>query len=323
MVKEIKYIISKETKPYPNMALEEYLLHNVKPGECILYLWQNEKSVIIGRNQNAYTEVRVEALQDDGGFLARRLSGGGAVYHDIGNLNFTFLVRKEDYDLSKQCMVIKEMAQGFGLEASLTGRNDILVDGRKFSGNAYYTWGDCCYHHGTIMIEVDTNALSKYLNVSREKMESKGVTSVVSRVVNLKSLNRDIDVQGVTKGMIEAFEKVYGLKATEYAPGETLDVREYEKKFSSPEWKFGEKRPFDFSLKDRFSWGGIEILLRVKSGLMEVADVNSDAMDSLLISSLPNVLTGVEYKRASVEKALNEIRTEENKEILEDLLTLF
>lgn len=305
------------------MALEEYLLHNVRPGECILYLWQNRNSVIIGRNQNAYTEVRVEALQDDGGFLARRLSGGGAVYHDIGNLNFTFIVKKEDYNLSKQCEVIRRMAESFNLDARLTGRNDILVGDRKFSGNAYYTWGSNCYHHGTIMIDVDTNALAKYLNVSREKMKSKGVSSVQSRVVNLKSLNPEIQVDRVSEKMIEAFEQVYGMKAGRRNHPEEAEIRDYENKFASNEWIFRENRPFDFSLRERFSWGEIELQLRVVGGVIEDLQVYSDAMDGDLILKIPGALRGLQYKKSKAEEAINSLKNEENEAILKDIISLF
>ena len=135
MIDKLSYIESKTFDPYKNLALEEYLMLSCGENECILYLWQNKKTVVIGRNQNPWKECRAENLRSDGGFIARRLSGGGAVYHDTGNLNFTFLIRKDNYSVSKQLDVIIRAVRKLGITAVRSGRNDILTDGRKFSGN--------------------------------------------------------------------------------------------------------------------------------------------------------------------------------------------
>ena len=166
MVTELAMIETKNTDPRHNLALERYLTMHTEEGECILYLWQNRKTVVIGRNQNAWKECRVDALTRDGGFLVRRLSGGGAVFHDLGNLNFTFCVRKADYDLPRQLEVILRAVRKLDIHAEKTGRNDITVDGRKFSGNAFFESGDFCYHHGTIMLSVDTGCARRALRPS-------------------------------------------------------------------------------------------------------------------------------------------------------------
>ena len=125
-----------------------------------MYLWQNRHTVVIGKNQNCWKECKVNSLENDGGYLVRRLSGGGAVFHDMGNLNFTFMVRQPDYDVEKQQGVILRAVQMLGIHGERTGRNDITVDGRKFSGNAFLQVGEQCYHHGTIMLNANTEDMS-------------------------------------------------------------------------------------------------------------------------------------------------------------------
>lgn len=168
MIETLSYYIGNSLNPYLNLSIEEYLLDTVQPGQMILYLWQNERTVVIGKNQNAWKECRFQELEQDGGHLARRLSGGGAVFHDTGNLNFTFLVPTKDYDLSRQMSVILEAVRSLGIDAQKSGRNDITIDGKKFSGNAFCQKGENSYHHGTLMLHVDTQKVAHYLNVSEK-----------------------------------------------------------------------------------------------------------------------------------------------------------
>ena len=137
MINTLKIYITKNTYPYHNLTVEEYLTTHVQSGEIILYLWQNQHTIVIGRNQNAWKECKVSELEADGGHVVRRLSGGGAVYHDLGNLNFTFCVQKDDYSVDKQLSVIVQAVHNLGAAVRKTGRNDITVEGRKFSGNAF------------------------------------------------------------------------------------------------------------------------------------------------------------------------------------------
>ena len=205
----ISWIESSGYDPYRNLAIEEQLLKLCGNGP-ILYLWQNERTVVVGRNQEPRRECRTALLEAEGGHLARRLSGGGAVYHDLGDLNFSFLARREEYDVPRQLSVICCAMESMGLSAVPSGRNDLEIDGRKFSGNAFYEQGDRCCHHGTVMVDVDRKAMARYLTVPEKKLLSKGVDSVQARVVNLRELCPDATVKKVKAALLAAFEHIYG-----------------------------------------------------------------------------------------------------------------
>lgn len=294
MIRRLQTYIGQETDPHRNLALEEYLTATVPADTCILYLWQNRHTVVIGRNQNAWQECRTTLLEQDGGVLARRLSGGGAVYHDLGNLNFTFCLRTEDYDLQKQQRVIMEACRRLGIRTELSGRNDILTEGRKFSGNSFYSHNGRSFHNGTLLLNVDMERLGKYLNPSQVKLESKGVASARSRVVNLCELKPGLTVELMQQAMTEAFSRVYGLKA-EQLKAENFSQPALEQgyaRFHSYEWVYGKTVPFSFQCAGRFDWGEIHIRLDVNDGLCTEAAVYTDALDESfaqpLIRSLQN-----------------------------------
>lgn len=298
MIKEIAIYRADCTDPYRNLAVEQYLLETVPEDACILYLWQNRRTVVIGRNQNAWKECRITALEGDGGFLARRLSGGGAVFHDMGNLNFTFLVRKADYDLPRQLGVIVEACRAMGIPAACSGRNDVLSEGRKFSGNAFYEHNGRSYHHGTLLVDADMSAMSRYLCPSRAKLEAKGVASVRSRVVNLKERKPDLTVAEMAARMEAAFQTVYGLEARrlEEASFDGEAIGALTERNAGWAWLYG--RDLDCAVRcgDRFAWGEIELRLAVERGTVTGAAVYTDSMDWALAPALEGALTGRRLK---------------------------
>ena len=283
--------------PYENLALEELLFETQGEG-ATFYLWQNERTVVIGRNQNAWRECRVELLESEDGKLARRSSGGGAVFHDLGNLNFTFLLPKEHYDLVRQLGVIQKAAAKFGIETSFTGRNDLVLTatGEKFSGNAFRFSNNTALHHGTILISADFSRLGRYLAPSQMKLESKGVKSVVSRVTNLGLQNPELTVATMKLALMEAFEEEYG--AYEPHSWDMIDkdkLEEKRKTYASWEWKFGTTPGFNVSLENRFEFGCFELLLNVKNGVVESATCYTDAMDATLAQRVETLLAGCSY----------------------------
>ena len=326
MIRQIKYIKSKEHNPYLNLALEEYLLHNVKEEECILYLWQNEKTVVIGRNQNPWKECKINELKENGGYLVRRLSGGGAVFHDLGNLNFTFLVKKPDYDVDKQLEVIIRALHNMGIPGKKSGRNDITVEEKKFSGNAFYRDGKNCYHHGTILINVDMNHLSKYLNVSRDKLESKGVKSVKSRVTNLIEYKPDLTIEKMEEELIKAFSLEYQLTAKESTLNETIYKELYQRKerFESWDWIYGNNISFAYHMGKRFSWGDFEIHINTQKGRVSQCKIYSDAMDIGLVDLISKGISKSAFSSKDMIEAIRKIPVEDSRRenMIDDICSL-
>ena len=338
MISKLKYYISQETNPYENLAVEKYLMFHAPKDTCILYLWQNERTVVIGRNQNSFKECRVEGLLEDGGHLARRLSGGGAVFHDLGNLNFTFCARLEDYDVGRQMEVLLLALRRLGIAASLSGRNDITVDGRKVSGNAFYKKGGFCCHHGTILINADMEMLGRYLNVSNEKLKSNGVLSVRSRVTNLKDCAgapKNLSVAQVGRAVVSAFGEVYLSAFPDAPPGApeplilpcsaALEICRDRERFEDQEWIYGKHIQFTQEFSGKFSWGEVTIQLRITGDKIEDAAIYSDALDQEAILCLSKMLHGCPFHREALEAVILAAAKESggSREIWEDIWGLF
>ncbi len=276
---------------YYNQALEKHLLDQVRKDEIILYLWRNDRTVVIGRNQDAYSECNTETLSHDGGFLARRISGGGAVYHDRGNLNFTFVCKKDLFDIGRQDQIILDALNHLNIKAKKNGRNDLLIDGRKFSGHAYYRGKENCFHHGTIMLEVNEEALEKYLNVSMLKLRSKAVKSVRSRIVNLKQIRNDLDLDMLKESLILAFERMYGLKISEY-PFDETEIEKRRSFFADKQWIYGPVIDLKYRIQARFDWGTVRILYELNDGRISDLKVYTDALNQDLAEDLEEGLIG-------------------------------
>ncbi len=302
MIKSTGYIKGQGTDPYENLALEECLITCCGENECILYLWQNEHTVVIGRNQNAWEECKVDLLREEGGYLARRLSGGGAVYHDLGNLNFTFLARKENYDQRQQLDVILRAVRSLGVPAEASGRNDILAEGRKFSGNAFYEQDGCCCHHGTLMVDVDIDKLDRYLTVSEQKPSSEGVNSVPSRVVNLTEFVPGLTIVEVEKALMDAFAQVYQISPV------SLKIKDLDadklasekRRMASWDWIYGKSMDFQYEMEHKFDWGTLQLQFALSDGCVRDLAVYTDALFSEPVETLTKVLTGCRFEKSEL-----------------------
>lgn len=304
--------------PWHNLAVEELLFDRLQAGECIFYLWQNKNTVVIGRHQNAWKECRTKLLEDEDGRLARRSSGGGAVFHDLGNLNFTFILPRNEYDVHRQLNVIRRAVASFGIETDFTGRNDLVIteSGAKFSGNAFRFTETTGLHHGTIMVSVDVDKLGRYLAPGKDKLKAKGIESVRSRVCNLSSLNPDITIESLIPALKAAF-------AAEYGPAEEMsmdklrgpELTALEEKYASWDFRMGKALPFDATLETRFLWGGITLELSLKDGIIREARVYSDAMDEALIEKIAPALTGARYENAALAEAVKTLAAPQTDEL--------
>ena len=290
---KLRFIVSNQTNPYWNIAVENYLLSLPETETITLYLWRNHRTVVIGQNQNPFSECNLEALESDGGYLMRRRTGGGAVYHDDGNINFSFVVPKAFYDLAHQFAVIQCAVADFGIVAELSGRNDILTEGRKFSGNAFSKGRYQDLHHGTILIKGNMEDLQRYLKPKPAKLQKHGVTSVRSRVVNLSELNPEITSESIVPHLRSAFESEYSEHSEYLEFSEIIKLPEvcalYEE-FASDEWLYGKWRSFNAQRSAQFDWGGVELSLNVVDGVIKDVKIASDAIDIESIDLVCNIL---------------------------------
>lgn len=288
MIREILCYRAQGFCPWDNQALEAFFTEIAEPGRLIFYLWQNDKTVVIGRNQAAFGECRVEQLEADGGFLARRLSGGGAVYHDKENINFTFALHADDYDTVRQTEVILRAVRALGLKPERSGRNDLTLDGRKFSGHSYYKHKDKRFHNGTILVAANTEAMRHYLTVRPEKLQANKVRSVRSRVVNLRELLPSLSVEDLIEPLAEALYDVYGVSPEPF-PEEDLDLerlRYWTAFFSAPDWLYGKEETGLVKTEERYSWGGLSLSFNVEDGLIKDLRLYSDGLEGSWLDEL-------------------------------------
>ncbi|MBQ9473547.1 MAG: lipoate--protein ligase [Bacteroidales bacterium] len=329
----LRIVLNDGWDPYWNLAIENHLLECVVPNEVTLMLWHNRRTVVIGRNQNPYSECDVEAIGADGGYVSRRTTGGGAVYHDEGNLNFSFVAPHDLYDLTKQFDVIARAVATFGLNAERSGRNDMLVyvgeggesgEGRKFSGNAFSKNKQAALHHGTILVQGDQTAMQRYLKPNPAKLMRHGVASVRSRVVNLAEL-ADVNLHNITERLIAAAQEVYGTTAT-IVPADTLkdnpNVVRWHDLLESDEWLYGPWRNFNAQYKGCWDWGCAEIELTVDSatGTISKARIASDSLLPDIIEETERSLVGVKPGKTEALEGLREGGVEGS--IMRDLLQL-
>ena len=307
--------------PYINLGAEAYLMATCPEDTLRFYLWQNAHTVVIGKNQHAPSEVFVEALALDQGTLARRSSGGGAVYHDLGNLNFTFIAPTGIFDIPRQMAMIALALNHAGVNAQVNGRNDIEIDGAKVSGNAFAHSMDKHLHHGTLLVNVDKMKLAKYLNVNPKKLKRKNVSSVASRIVNLRELI-DIDIKSLKELLFASAEEYTHSKGIRM-PFPKEEAASYQTQYASKDWLFPLAAKENLVFEEAFDFGLIKWFFETQEGRIIKNSLWSDAMDTGWIEALQTHVLGAEGTEKAIVERLKSFKDETHASDMRQIIETF
>ena len=297
---KVKVFIAEHNNPAFNLATEDWLFKNFPDDTHLLFLWRNSPCIVIGRFQNPWIECDLSAMEKDEITLTRRQSGGGAVYQDLGNTNFTFMSPIDSYDIQRNFSIILNAIKRFGIEGVASGRNDLLVDDKKFSGSAFKKNSKKAFHHGTMLINANMGALPLYLTPDKEKLVSKGIRSVASRVTNLSTLEPSITHEALTEAIIEEFFLTYQTQVeVEQLLLDNLTkeptLNETYEQYSSWQWLYGSSPHFTHPITKRFEWGRITFDFTVQKGVIEKVALSSDALSIEFIEFLQDILPLTPY----------------------------
>lgn len=298
------------TDPRLNLALEEHLLRHLEVAEPILLFYVNEPSVIVGRNQNTAEEIDPDYVKAHGIHVVRRLSGGGAVYHDLGNLNFSFITPNKKYlhDFSRFTEPVIEVLAGLGVKAELKGKSDIFAAGKKISGNAQYAAAGRMFSHGTLLFDSDLEKLLKTLNPRQVQIESKAVQSVRNYVVNIRELlpepmTLDDLKQALLGGIFGDELTTYDLAPSDWEMIEQISAERYRQW----EWNFGRSPKFNVQKTGRFPAGKLDARIEVQRGRIEAIKIYGDFAGKREVAELEERLVGTAYDRETLEQTLADI----------------
>ncbi|MFS0604442.1 lipoate--protein ligase [Peribacillus frigoritolerans] len=301
------------TDPRINLAIEEYALKHLNIDETYLLFYINRPSIIIGRNQNTIEEINSDYVDEKGITVVRRLSGGGAVYHDLGNLNFSFITKDDGdsfHNFKKFTQPVVETLEKLGIHAELSGRNDILAEGKKISGNAMFSTKGRMFSHGTLLFQSEMDHIVSALKVKKDKIESKGIKSIRSRVGNIADfLKEPMSVEEFRSFLLQNIFKDTG-KVTEYV----LTEKDWEKiheisedRYQNWEWNYGKSPKFNLQNSHRFPVGSVDIRLEVNRGIIENCKIYGDFFGVGEVADIERKLTGTRYEKEAISRVLDEI----------------
>lgn len=299
------------TDPRINLAIEEYLLKTMKVEEDpFLLFYINEPSIIIGKNQNTSEEINTDYVDSNGIHVVRRLSGGGAVYHDLGNLNYSFITVDDGNsfrNFRKFTEPVVKALQSLGVDAELSGRNDLMAEGRKVSGNAQFSTRGRMFSHGTLMFDTEVDAVVSALKVSKEKIESKGIKSIRSRVANISEfLQESMTVTEFRNAILHSiFEGEENVRYYELTDEDWENIHELSKeRYGNWDWNYGKSPKFNIKHSHRFPVGGIDVRLHVEKGIVQDANIYGDFFGVGDVSEIEQAIIGSKYERASLDEAI-------------------
>ena len=296
------------TDPRLNLAIEEHLLRNVQLVEPLLLFYINAPSVIIGRNQNSIEEIDPGFVRENQIHVVRRLSGGGAVYHDLGNLNFSFITQgKQDlHNFSKFTRPVVDVLQSLGVNAALQGKSDIFVDGKKISGNAQYAAAGRMFSHGTILFDTNIENMLRAINPRQVQIESKAVQSVRSFVTNIREhLSEDMDIDRLRQALLHGIFGGGDIPVYVLTDSDWEQIREIAtQRYLTWDWNYGRSPAFNIQKSEKFPVGKIDARIEVEKGRIQAIKIYGDFSGQQDVAALELRLTGLRYEREAIQSAL-------------------
>ncbi|MGV2940707.1 lipoate--protein ligase [Mesobacillus sp. LC4] len=298
------------TDPRINLAIEEYALKNLDINETYLLFYINEPSIIIGKNQNTIEEINTEYVDKNGIHVVRRLSGGGAVYHDLGNLNFSFITKDDGesfHNFRKFTEPVVNALRKLGVNAELSGRNDLLAEGRKISGNAQFSTRGRMFSHGTLLFDSEIESVVSALNVKKDKIESKGIKSIRSRVANISEfLSEKVTIEEfrslLLKNIFDGLDDIPEYVLTEQ---DWKNIHELSKeRYQNWDWNYGKSPKFNLQHSHRFPVGQVDVRFEVNKGIIENCKIYGDFFGVGDVTEIEDKLTGIKYERSQIAHAL-------------------
>ncbi|MBM7643840.1 lipoate-protein ligase A [Scopulibacillus daqui] len=298
--------------PSVNLAIEEFILRYLDQNETYLLFYINDPSIIIGKNQNTIEEINTDVVERENIYVIRRLSGGGAVYHDRGNLNFSFITKDDGdnfHNFKRFTDPVVSALRDMGVNAELSGRNDLMADGKKISGNAQFASKGRMFSHGTLMFDSNIEDVVRALNVKMEKIESKGIKSIRNRVANIKDyLDEPMTIEVFKEKILEGIyggQEVQEYRLTEKDWKIINDISN--KRYKNWDWNYGRSPSSNIQHSHRFPVGQIDVRLKVERGVIRSCKIYGDFFGVGEVSDIEERLTGVKYAKADIDKALNDI----------------
>ncbi|RPK12442.1 lipoate--protein ligase [Priestia endophytica] len=301
------------TDPRINLAIEEYILKHLDIEETYLLFYINEPSIIIGKNQNTIEEINTKYVEEKGLHVVRRLSGGGAVYHDLGNLNFSFITKDDGesfHNFKKFTEPVIQALEKLGVDAELSGRNDIIAQGRKISGNAQFSTKGRMFSHGTLLLDSEIENVVSALKVKKDKIESKGIKSIRSRVANISEfLEQKLTTEEFKQLILNyIFDGEENIQRYELTEEDWKKINEISKeRYQNWDWNYGKSPKFNLQHSNRFPIGQIDVRLEVKKGQVEQCKIFGDFFGVGNVEEIEEKLTGIRYERQEVAKALDNV----------------
>lgn len=306
----MKYLETFSYDPCYNLAFEEYVLSNFRDDDCLI-LWQNDNTIVFGSNQNPIAEINMEQAEKYSVNIVRRSTGGGAVYHDLGNLNFSYITDWNDGENRNYEFFLTPIVKAFkriGIHIDIKGRNDMLIDGQKISGSAQRLKDSRILHHGTLLINSDLDMIQNVLNVNKAKIQSKGIKSVRSRVTNIQEhTDEKLDIDKVKALIIESFSEMQPVEKMELTDCELTEIRQLaDEKYRSWDWTYARSADCGFTVSERFDGGSVRLDLDIREGIITECVFSGDFLSLADIAELECKIKSCRYNRETLKKILDD-----------------